>query len=135
VKYLLDTDTCSYIIKKPELIKRRFEKIEAGEICISAITWAELNTWIMMSSNPYLRQLSLQKMFAPIAILPFTTTDANYHGAIRKHIKESGIVIGSLDMLIAAHALSRGLIVVTNNLKYISRINSLKVENWLEKNN
>lgn len=134
MRYLLDTDTCSYIIKKPELIRRKFDKLTAGEIAISSITWAELNTWIMMSSNPYQRQLSLQKMFSPIAILPFTESDANYHGAIRKSLKEQGLMIGSLDMLIAAHAMSQNLIVVTNNLNHFSRISGLKIENWVEKN-
>ncbi len=130
--YLLDTDTCSYIIKSPQFMRKRFEKIHAGDIAISAITWAELNSWIMMSSKPEQRLLSLQKMFAPVNILPFTSTDATYHGAIRKHLKDKGQMIGALDMLIAAHALSRGLIVVTNDTDHFGRIPQLKIENWLK---
>ncbi len=130
--YLLDTDTCSYIIKSPDLMRKRFDQLHAGDIAISAITWAELNSWIMLSAKPEQRLLSLQKMFAPVNIVPFTSTDATYHGAIRKHLKGQGQLIGALDMLIAAHAVSRGLIVVTNNTEHFSRIPQLKIENWLK---
>lgn len=129
--YLLDTDTCSYIIKNPEGVRRRFEKLHAGDIGISSITWAELNSWVMESSKPDQRILSLQKMFAPIQILPFTQTDAGFHGDIRKQLKTRGVLIGSLDLLIAAHAFSRGLIVVTNNTEHFGRISGLKMENWV----
>jgi tRNA(fMet)-specific endonuclease VapC len=132
VTYLLDTDTCSYIIKSPDLMRKRFDQLHAGDIAISAITWAELNSWIMLSAKPEQRLLSLQKMFAPVNIVPFTSTDATYHGAIRKHLKGQGQLIGALDMLIAAHAVSRGLIVVTNNTEHFSRIPQLKIENWLK---
>lgn len=132
MKYLLDTDICSFIIKKPDLLRKKFNSIHAGDLAISSITWAELNTWIMLSSKPHQRQLSLQKMFAPVSILPFTEVDASYHGAIRKNLKEQGLIIGSLDMLIAAHAIARGLIVITNNTKHFSRIEGLRIENWVK---
>ncbi len=130
MRYLLDTDICSYAIKKPGLLRKRFDQIHAGDIAISAITWAELNSWIMISSKPEQRLLSLQKMFAPVSILPFTATDATFHGSIRKYLKDQGKMIGALDMLIAAHALSRGLTVVTNNTDHFGRIPELKIENW-----
>lgn len=128
--YLLDTDICSYIIKKPSLIRPRMEKISAGEITISSITWAELNSWVKMSSMPEKRLLSLQKMFAPITILPFNQRDAEYHGEIRTQLERKGQLIGALDLLIAAHALSRDLTVVTNNTNHFSRVANLKVVNW-----
>jgi tRNA(fMet)-specific endonuclease VapC len=133
MKYLLDTDTCSYIVKTPDLMKPRFEKIQAGDIAISAITWAELNSWVMGSSKPEQRRMSLQKMFAPISILSFTADDASFHGAIRKELKDQGKMIGALDLLIAAHARSRGLIVVTNNTDHFGRVKNLKIENWFKK--
>jgi tRNA(fMet)-specific endonuclease VapC len=132
VKYLLDTDICSYIIKKPELVRRRFERASAGDIAISAITWAELHAWVSLSSKPETRILSLQKMFAPIAVLPFTPQDASHHGVIRKHLKDQGQLIGALDMLIAAHAVSRGLTIVTNNVDHFSRVPDLRIENWVK---
>jgi tRNA(fMet)-specific endonuclease VapC len=132
MKYLLDTDTCSYIIKTPNLMRKRFEQVHAGDIAISSITWAELNTWVMGSSKPEQRLMSLQKMFAPIIILPFTVEDATFHGSLRRDLKDQGKMIGALDLLIAAHALSRGLIVVTNNTEHFGRISQLKIENWLK---
>ena len=113
-------------------MRKRFDQFHAGDIAISSITWAELNSWIMVSARPEQRMLSLQKMFAPVNILPFTSTDATYHGAIRKHLKDQGKMIGALDMLIAAHAVSRGLIVVTNNTEHFGRIPQLKIENWFK---
>jgi tRNA(fMet)-specific endonuclease VapC len=130
MKYLLDTDTCSYIIKTPDLMRKRFEQVHAGDIAISSITWAELNSWVMSSSKPEQRMMSLQKMFAPIMILPFTAEDAAFHGPIRKDLKDQGKMIGALDLLIAAHALSRRLIVVTNNTEHFHRIDKLQIENW-----
>lgn len=131
MKYMLDTDTCSYIIKTPQLVRKRFEQIHAGDISISSITWAELNSWVINSSKPEQRLMSLQKMFAPIAILPFTAEDAPFHGSIRKNLKDRGKMIGALDLLIAAHALSRGLTIVTNNTEHFGRISRLRIENWV----
>ncbi|MFN7903880.1 MAG: type II toxin-antitoxin system VapC family toxin, partial [Pseudobdellovibrionaceae bacterium] len=87
---------------------------------------------VMGSSKPEQRLMSLQKMFAPIMILPFTAEDAAIHGSIRKDLKDQGKMIGALDLLIAAHALSRRLVVVTNNTEHFGRISQLKVENWLK---
>ena len=131
MKYLLDTDTCSYIVKDPGAVRKRFSQIKIGEIAISAITWAELHSWVAASHKPESRLMSLQKMFAPIAILPFTPEDASFHGSIRKHLKDQGQLIGALDMLIAAHALSRDLTVVTNNTAHFGRVPELKVQNWV----
>jgi len=131
VTYLLDTDICSYIIRSPFVLREKFESVSAGEIAISSITWAELHSWIVNSTKPERRLLSLQKMFAPVSILPFNATDATFHGPIRKHLKERGQLIGALDILIAAHGVSRGLIIVTNNTEHFSRVPQLKVENWL----
>lgn len=129
MKYLLDTDICSYIIKNPWAVRRRFEKTQAGEIAISSITWAELQAWVSLSSKPQERLLSLEKMFAPVAILPFTAEDAGAHGAIRKHLKDQGQRIGAL---IAAHAISRKLTVVTNNASHFSRVPNLRIKNWVD---
>ena len=132
MKYLLDTDMCSYIIKNVSFLRERFQKIKPEELLISSITWAELNSWVMMSPNPELRFLSLQKMFIFIPVIPFNYMDANCHGAIRKHLKSQGINIGALDMLIAAHAISRDLTLVTNNMKHFQQIPKLKIDNWLK---
>jgi tRNA(fMet)-specific endonuclease VapC len=132
VRYLLDTDTCSFIVKNHSSgIRERFSRISAGDLAISAVTWAELNSWICLSAQPARRLLSLQKMFAPISILPFTALDASFHGRIWTQLKAQGRLIGALDMLIAAHALSRGLTTVTNNVEHFGRVEGLKIENWV----
>ena len=132
MKYILDTDMCSYIIKDFAAgLQKRFEKIKAGDISISSLTWAELYSWVSQSSQPEKRLLSLQKMFAPISILPFTDVDASFHGRIRTELKSRGQLIGALNMLITAHAVSRNLILVTNNVDHFKRVSGLKVENWL----
>lgn len=132
MKYLLDTDTCSYIVKNSsDVIRKRFYKIKAGDIAISSVTWAELHSWVGLSSSPDKRLLSLQKMFAPVAIISFTATDASFHGQIRNRLKDKGQLIGALDMLIAAHAVSRNLTVITNNVEHFGRVAGLNIENWL----
>jgi tRNA(fMet)-specific endonuclease VapC len=133
MKYLLDTAICSTIIKHPQTGRSRFEKVAAGDIALSSITWAELQAWVSLNTKAQERLLSLQRMFAPIVILPFTAEDAGHFGPIQKYLKNRGALIGALDMMIAAHAISRDLIVVTNNVSHFSRVPGLRIENWAER--
>ena len=85
-----------------------------------------------MAKSKYQKQNSkrLEEFLIPFEILPYDEAASNYYGMIRSQLKSEGKVIGPLDMLIAAHALSKELILVTNNEKEFLRVKSLKVENW-----
>ncbi|GIK61055.1 MAG: type II toxin-antitoxin system VapC family toxin [Ignavibacteriota bacterium] len=132
MKYLLDTNICIYIIKKkPESIIKIFSKIKLGDVAISAITIAELYFGLAKSSKPNENTIALQEFLQPLVTLDFNSDDAVVYGRIRAELEANGQMIGAMDLLIAAIALSRELILVTNNEKEFSRIKDLKLENWV----
>ena len=107
IKYMLDTNICIYIIKqKPKNVIERFRQAEVSEIGISAITLSELEYGVMKSAKPEQNKLALAQFIAPIEISAYDDVAAQHYGKIRAHLERQGTPIGSLDMLIAAHALS-----------------------------
>ena len=132
MKYMLDTNICIYIInKKPEATLKRFQSAANDDICISAITLAELEYGVKHSSDPAKNQQALIRFLILINILPFDMDAATKYGEIREYLQKQGTPIGALDMLIASHAKAKDLILVTNNLKEFERVPGLKVENWV----
>jgi len=131
MRYMLDTNICIYIIKKkPEKIFDRFRKLEAGDVCISTITLAELEYGVEKSQYPERNRIALAGFVSPIEILPFTDNAASVYGRIRAELEKQGKVIGAYDLMIGAHALSETLTLVTNNIREFERISGLTLENW-----
>jgi tRNA(fMet)-specific endonuclease VapC len=131
--YLLDTNICIYIIKKrPEKVLEKFNTLSLGDVAISSITLAELHYGIMKSSNPKKNQEALDKFLTPLEILDFDYFATIEYGKIRADLEKNGTPIGPLDTLIAAHAKSQKLTLVTNNEKEFIRIPDLKIENWVK---
>jgi tRNA(fMet)-specific endonuclease VapC len=131
MEYLLDTNICIYIIKKKPIgVFEKFKSLSIGSIGISSITLAELQYGIMKSSYPEKNQEALDKFITPLEIIDFDYNATIEYGKIRADLERKGISIGPLDTLIAAHAKSLDLILVTNNEKEFERILGLKVENW-----
>lgn len=131
MEYLLDTNICIYIIKKkPIHVFNKLLTIPIGSVGISSITLAELQYGIAKSSNPSKNEEALNRFLIPIEIIDFGTTATTEYGKIRAELERKGTPIGPLDMLIAAHAKSLNLILVTNNAKEFERIVGLKIENW-----
>ncbi len=131
MKYMLDTNICIYIIKnKPIKIFRKFEKINPKEVCISSITSSELWYGVNKSSSFEKNAIALEEFLSPIAILEYDEVASKHYGKIRSDLESKGKIIGSMDLLIAAHALSKNLTLITNNTKEFKRVNNLKVENW-----
>lgn len=132
MRYMLDTNICIYIVKhKPESVYRRLMKIRPEDVCISSITYSELSYGVEKSEQKDRNRLALTLMLSNIEILEFDTAAAEEYGNIRARLEKSGTPIGSLDMLIAAHAKASGCTLVTNNLKEFSRVEGLKAENWV----
>ena len=132
MNFMLDTNICIYIIKrKPLNVLERFKQTEISQIGISAITLSELSYGVSKSSKPAQNQMALAQFIAPLEILPYDDNAAQYYGNLRTLLEKQGTTIGSLDMLIAAHALSVACTLVTNNTKEFSRIPNLKIENWV----
>ena len=118
---MLDTNICIYIMKKkPETVLNQLKKYEKGEICISAITLAELEYGV-----------ALTIFLSGISVLPFDEKVAVEYGNIRAELEKQGKPIVANDLLIVAHARSLNFTLITNNTKEFNRANGLKVENWV----
>ncbi|MCG8532321.1 MAG: PIN domain-containing protein, partial [Desulfovibrionales bacterium] len=105
-------------------------KVNTGEIGISTVTISELQYGVSKSQQRKKNQIRLDEFIAPLIILSYDNDAAKTYGDIRCNLEKTGQPIGPLDLLIAAHAMSQGLIIVTSNDKEFSRIKNLKVENW-----
>lgn len=132
MRYMLDTDTCIYIIKnKPNEVIERFKKYDIEEICISSITYSELMYGVRKSQQSVKNYISLILFVNNIEIMDYDSKAGECYGDIKTELEIKGTPIGSLDTLIAAHAKSLGYTIITNNTKEYKRINGLKVENWV----
>lgn len=132
LRYLLDTNICIYIAKqKPISVLKKFEQLEVGEVGMSIITYGELLYGVQKSNHLKKSQSVLQELTSLIPPLPMPTNAAKYYGDIRGKLEKQGKPIGNNDLWIAAHALTLGLTLITNNVKEFSRVNHLKIENWV----
>ncbi len=133
MKYLIDTNICIYIMnKRPADVFNKFKKFKLGEIGISTITVSELQYGVRKSKYREKNQKRLEEFLAPFEILAYDELAAKSYGDIRFKLERRSQPIGPLDQLIAAHALSQGSILVTNNDKDFKRVKNLKVENWIK---
>ena len=131
ITYMLDTNICIYVIrKKPEQVIKRLKQTRISDIGISSITLSELEYGAAITSKPEQNRLALGEFLAPLEILSYDDMAAYEYGKIRAYLERKGTLIGSMDMLIAAHALSVDSSLVTNNEREFNRVPSLKIENW-----
>ncbi|MFZ5883386.1 MAG: type II toxin-antitoxin system tRNA(fMet)-specific endonuclease VapC [Chloroflexota bacterium] len=132
MKYMLDTNICIGLIRqKPPKLIRRLTRCEPGEVGISSITIAELAYGANKSSQVEQNLTALEQFLLPLEIADFDQQASAVYGAIRAYLEREGKVIGSMDMLIGAHALSLGATLVTNNVDEFQRIPKLKAEDWM----
>jgi tRNA(fMet)-specific endonuclease VapC len=131
ISYLLDTNICIYIIKKmPEQVIERLKHTRISEVGVSSITLSELEYGAAKSSRPAQNKLAIVEFLAPLEILPYDDMAAQEYGKVRAYLEKQGTPVGSMDMLIAAHALSLNCILVTNNEREFRLIPKLKIQNW-----
>ena len=135
MKYLFDTNICIFLInKKFEYLIDRVEKLGIEKIGISSITIAELEYGIAKSDSTHKEEnrIALLEFLLPFKFVDFNQNDAYEYGRIRQDLQSKGKIIGNMDILIGSQAVSRELILVTNNEKEFKRIENLKIENWIE---
>ncbi len=131
MKYMLDTNICIYAIKhKPDTVIKKFVSHDPEELCISAITYAELMHGVEKSMAVERNRIAMSLFLSPITILGFDGPAAEEYGRIKAELEKKGTPIGVMDTLIAGHAKSRGLILVTNNTREFNRVFGLTVEDW-----
>ncbi len=133
MRYLLDTNICIYLIKQQSTrVMDRFRSYSVGEIGISSITVSELWYGVEKSKRRATNAQALEQFLLPLMIAPFDDRAAEAYGEIRAALEREGQHIGAMDLLIAAHAVSLGLVLVTNNAREFSRVPDLIVENWAQ---
>lgn len=132
MKYMLDTNICIGLIRqKPQKLIRRLTRCEPGEVGVSSITISELAFGANKSNRVEQNLTALEQFLLPIEIADFDQQASAAYGAIRAYLEREGKIIGSMDMLIGAHALSLGVTLITNNVDEFQRIPKLKVEDWM----
>ena len=126
---MLDTDISSYIIRRrPEPLVEHFER-HADAICVSVITAAELRFGVEKSKNAKLADL-VENYLERLSILDWTSAVTPHYARIRAALERLGKPIGNADLMIAAHAVSEGATVVTNNVRHFTHVPGLKVQEW-----
>lgn len=131
MKFMLDTNICIYLIKlKPQKVLKHFQSHDVGDIGISSITLAELRYGVAKSQHIEKNRQALDEFILPLEIADFDEAAAGVYGTIRAALEKVGRPIGSMDMLIGAHALALDVALITNNTKEFKRIKNLKVVDW-----
>lgn len=131
LRLMLDTDTCIFTIKhKPAAVRDNFTR-HHGQMCISTITLMELIYGAEKSASPAHNLAVIEGFAARLDLLDYSQDAAAHTGQIRAELAKLGTSIGPYDSMIAGHARSRGLIVVTNNRREFMRVPGLRVEDWI----
>lgn len=132
MKYMLDTNICIALIRyQPQPLIERLTACAPGEVGVSSITIAELAHGANKSNQVEKNLSALEQFLLPIEIADFDQRASLFYGLVRAHLEREGKIIGSMDMLIGAHALSLDVILVTSNTGEFQRIPKLKVEDWM----
>jgi tRNA(fMet)-specific endonuclease VapC len=130
-RYMLDTDTCSYIMKRSsDAVLKRLRKVPVSDVCISVITKSELLYGVELSPRRKHDEAALSEFLRYVEVLDFSDKACLHYAKIRADLKTAGKMIGANDLFIAAHARSLGLTLVTNNTQEFRRVRDLALENW-----
>ena len=131
LRWMLDTNLCIRVLRdRPAGVRERFNR-EADAMCISTIVMTELLHGAEKSNRPAENRRAVEQFAARLAVLPFDEHAAMHAGNIRATLETQGMPIGGYDLLIAGHARSQGLVVVTGNLREFDRVDGLRSEDWL----
>jgi len=130
-QYMLDTDTCSYIMRRSnDALLTRLQETPVSDVCISVITKSELLYGVEVSPRRRQDDLALDAFLRHVEVMDFPDEAAAHYADIRAKLKSSGSMIGANDLFIAAHARSLDLTLITNNTREFARVPKLKIENW-----
>jgi tRNA(fMet)-specific endonuclease VapC len=128
---MLGTDTCSYIMRRShEALLKKLAKVPIDDVCISVITKSELLYGVELSPRRRQDEDAVDAFLRFVEVLDFPDEAAPHYAKIRADLKARGAMIGANDLLIAAHARSLGLTLITNNTREFRRVRNLSIENW-----
>ena len=131
---MLDTDTASYLIKgRHPLVTSQFLEHGFDHVCISVCTVSELLYGLDVRPPEDRLRTGVEEFLQRVHVVPWGTAAARVHARVRFHLDRSGQTIGAMDQMIAAHAISLGLILVTNDVRHLGRLEpELAIENWIQ---
>ncbi|HXQ67557.1 MAG TPA: type II toxin-antitoxin system VapC family toxin [Alphaproteobacteria bacterium] len=132
-RYMLDTDMCSYIVKRSnDAVLNRLRRVPVDDVCISVITKAELLFGVELSPRRQQDSAAVDAFLRHLAVLDLPSEAAVHYADIRADLRRRGEMIGANDLFIAAHARALDLTLVTNNRREFGRVRRLVTENWAE---
>ena len=132
LKFMLDTNIVIYVIKRRPVELLEIFNAHVGQMCISIITLAELMHGVEKSSKPDRNLRNVEDFVSHLDILQYDDEAAMHYGDIRADLEKKGNIIGVNDLHIAGHARSKGMILVSNNIKEFERVDGLRLANWTE---
>jgi tRNA(fMet)-specific endonuclease VapC len=131
LRYMLDTDICSYVMKRSrDALLRRLQKVPVSDVCVSVVTKSELLYGVEVSPRRQQDEAALNAFLNYAEVLDFPDNASSHYAQIRAQLKKSGKMIGANDLFIAAHARSLGLTLVTHNTQEFRRVHRLAIEDW-----
>jgi tRNA(fMet)-specific endonuclease VapC len=132
-RYMLDTDTCSYIMRRShDAVLKRLAKVPVDDVCISVITKAELLFGVEVSPKRRQDEAALAAFLRYVEVLDFPDEASSHYAKIRADLRARGSMIGASDLFIAAHARSLGLTLITNSTREFKRVRGLSIDNWTQ---
>ena len=132
LKYLLDTNIVIYVLKRRPIEVLKIFNTNASRMAISSITLSELIYGAEKSLNVDKNLEAIEEFISHLEVLPYDAKASQHYGQIKASLEKRGEIIGENDIHIAAHAISQGLILVTNNLREFQRVSNLALENWID---
>jgi len=132
LKYLLDTNIVIYVLKRRPIEVLKIFNTNASRMAVSSITLSELIYGAEKSSNVDKNLEAIEEFISHLEVLPYDAKASQHYGQIKASLEKKGEIIGENDIHIAAHAISQGLILVTNNLHEFKRVANLALENWID---
>lgn len=131
LKYLLDTNIVIYVLKRRPIQVQKTFNTNASRMAISSITLSELIYGAEKSQNVDQNLEAIDEFISHLEVLPYDAKTSQHYGQIKAGLEKKGEIIGENDIHIAAHTISQGLILVTNNLREFGRVPNLALENWV----
>jgi tRNA(fMet)-specific endonuclease VapC len=130
--WMLDTSICSYVLRRhPWPVKARFDAVGAGNLGLSPVVLAGLYFGAAKHPQGQRIRTDIDDFAARLVILPWDQSAAHHYGELRAHLERQGAPIGNMDLMIAAHALSLGAVLVSDNIRHFEKVPGLALENWV----
>ena len=132
MRYMLDTNICSYVLRsRPPSVKARFDEAGPGALTVSTVVLAELLFGAARHPKAAAIRREIGDLVSRLTVIPWDEAAAEHYGALRAALEKAGTPLGAMDMLIAAHALSLGATLVSNDVRHFNRVEGLLVANWV----